>query len=1010
MKKKSNESYFKYFSKTLLITKVLIVALMVSSIQANANRLNTEVLKPKNPRTIQDDFQLQQKTVKGVVKDESGESLVGVNVYLKTNSKGTVTDINGEFELEVESDEDVLIISFLGMETQEILVGSQTFLNVILKSAILAIDDVVIVAYGTRRKGAITGAVEVIDAKQMDQTLATSFDQALQGKATGVQVIQSNGMPGAKAEIKIRGTGSIAATQEPLFVIDGIPTDASGFSELNANDIESMSILKDASAASLYGSRAANGVVLITTKTGKSGKTNFTFRTTTGLSTRTSEKFTMMNAKEFLEYEALIERYEGYDPNNPDDINRLLANDHSWMDDIFRTGKTSSYELAASGGDENTTFYTSLSYFMQEGIITGTDLDRYSGRLNLNHKVNEKLNFGTNLTIGKSHINTASTQTNGTNPMISGYMNRPYHSVKADDGSWGETHWSGNWNYFEMNENITQYDDNYKFLGKVFLEFEPIEGLKLKESYGIDYSELEQYFYRQPDQRDVLENGATSYMTNSAAKRFTTVSTTTLNYNKLIASDHTLNVLLGFEVNESNYKRFSAKGITFPSDLLTTLDAAAEPDAVGGASTAWSLVSYFASVHYDYRSKYILDLSLRRDGSSRFGENNRYGNFYSVGLGWNLHTENFIKNLNFIDILRLRGSFGTSGNFDIKDFDHLDLYGFNSYNGRNISYPSQLSNEDLTWEKNQILSVGIDFSLLNNRLSGAFDYYNRTTKDLLHYVNLSYTSGFGTQVANVGSIKNTGYELALEGKIVDGRDFKYSLGFSISANKNEVLELYGGEDIVGALDILREGAPMNSYYLVRYAGVNPSNGEALFYDKDGKVTSTYSGDDRVLLDQTMDPDYFGALSNKISYKGFDLSADFYYSVGNYAYNGLLIVINSDGVEGGNQSANALYDSWKQPGDIVEIPKQDRNIPRADRSTRELEDASFLRLKDVTLAYTIPEKYTNKARLGSVRLYAKGMNLWTYTEFSGLDPEMKYGFWKFDYPPARTFTFGIDIKF
>lgn len=1009
MKKKSNESCFDYFSKILLITKLLILLLLISSIHANANRLNSSVLNSDNKIELNEDSQPQQREVKGIVKDENDEPLVGVNVYIKESFKGAVTDINGEFTIQVESDEDILIFSSIGMETQEIMVGTQTFISVILKQAVLAIDDVVVVAYGTRRKGAITGAVEVVDAEQMDQTPVTSFDQALQGKATGVQVIQNNGMPGSKAEIKIRGTGSIAATQEPLFVIDGIPTDASGFSELNPNDIESMSILKDASAASLYGSRAANGVVLITTKTGRTGETDFTFRATSGLSVRTSEKFTMMNAQELIDYEVLIGRRQAYDPNDPD-IQELLANDHSWMDDIFRTGKNNSYELAASGGNKKTNFYTSLSYFKQEGIITGTDLGRYSGRLNLKHKVNDKLNFGSNITLGNSHINTASTATNGTNPMISGYMNRPYHAIKNEDGSWGETHWSGNWNYFEMAENITQYDDNYKMLGKVFIEFEPIEGLKLKESYGLDFSEYERYYFLQPDARDVTENGRSSYMTNYASRYVTTVSTTTLNYNKLIANDHNVNVLLGFEVNESNFKDFSAEGITFPTDLTTTLDAAAEPDAVSGTSTAWSLVSYFANLHYDFRSKYILDLSVRRDGSSRFGSNNRYGNFYSVGLGWNLHSESFIRNLSFVNILRLRGSYGTSGNFDIADFEHLDLYSFDSYNGRNISYPSQLSNEDLTWEKNEIMSVGIDFGLFDGRLNGTLDYYNRITKDLLHYVNLSYTSGFGSQVANVGSIKNEGYEIALEGKILDWNGLQYNLGVSVSANRNEVLELYGGEDIVGALDILREGAPMNSYYLVRYAGVNRSNGEPLFYTEDGRITSTYSGNDRVLLDQTLDPDYFGTLSNKISYKGFDLSADFYYSIGNYAYNGLLILINSDGIEGGNQSSNALYDSWKQPGDYTEIPKQDQNIPRADRSTRELEDASFLRLKDVTLAYTIPERITQKVRLGSIRLYAKGMNLWTYTKFSGLDPEMKYGFWRFDYPPARTFTFGMDIKF
>ena len=1021
MKKKLNRTS-SFPSRILPGINVLLILALVSILPLSVNGKSTfagsklEMLEGSSKNVIiPTGYQqaiLQAKEVKGIVKDASGLPMPGVNVFIKgSQQRGTITNENGEFSLQGVSEDEVLVISFIGMKSQEINVGNQTNIEVVLLPDNFEIEEMVVVAYGSKRKGAITGSVDVVDAEEFDQTPAASFDQALQGKAAGVHVAQTSGLPGAKAEIKIRGVGSIGNTSsEPLFVIDGIPTDAADFSELNPNDIESMSILKDASASSLYGSRAANGVILITTKRGKRGGAEFKFRTMTGFSNRTSDKFRMMNSQEFVDYEIMIGRYTESDP----DAAKFRSVDYSWADNIFRTGKNSSYELSAAGGNEKTRFYTSLSYFKQDGIIKNSDIKRYNMRINLDHEVNDMINFGTNLTFGKSHRNTVTTSINGANPMIAAYMNRPYHPAYNPDGSYGDTHWSGFWNIFEMFENITQYADDYKAMGNVFIEISPMEGLTIRESLGLDLSQRETFYYRQPDARDVVRNGLPSIMTNTMYRNISTISTTTANYTKLFNEVHEVKGLLGFEVQESKYEGFKATGKTFPSDLVTTLHGAAEPSEVAGPNsdnTGWGLLSYFANFSYNYESKYMLDLSARRDGSSRFGVNNRYGNFWSVGAGWNVHEESFIKSTSFINRLKIRGSVGTSGNFDIGDFTHLDLYGFSGYNQKNVSYPYQISNPDLTWEKNFIISTGIDYSILNDRVSGTIDYYNRKTKDLLWEVLLSYTSGFASRTENVGSIRNSGVEFSVNVDVIDKKDFDYSIGASISANRNEVLELYEGDDIPSDGDmILSEGHPVNSFYLTKYAGVNPANGEALFYDKNGNVSSSNSGDLKQILEETADPDFFGNINNKISYKGFELSADIYYSVGNYVMNGILEVVNGDGGEGGNQMANALYDSWKKPGDITEIPKQSKDIPREPRSTRELENASFLRLKDITLSYNLPKSLVERAHLKGVRVYARGINLWTYTKFSGFDPESQYGPWVFSYPPARTMNFGVDITF
>ncbi|RPH33959.1 MAG: TonB-dependent receptor [Bacteroidales bacterium] len=978
----------------------------ISPILASAHSLEVSINKEEYRSANIDGDMVQTREIKGKVVDDKGEAIPGVSIVLKGKvNVGTSTDVNGEFTINVDSENDILIFSFIGMKTQEIPVGANNFLTVNLAPEVETLEEIVVVAYGTQKKGSLTGAITVLKSEELAKSPAMSLNQTLQGKVAGLQVVQSNGLVGEMPYIQIRGTGSLAASNSPLFVIDGMPTPAADFRSINPNDIESVSILKDASSASLYGSRASNGVILITTKRGKSGKTAFNVSITEGFSTLTNTKFRMMNSRELIDWEILVGKRQANDPNIAAD----LANDHSWIKDLTQTGRNRSYDISVSSGNETTKFYTSMAYLKQGGIVKSNDLNRFTIKSNVDHKINKYLNMGLSLTFGKTQRTPVNQALSGTNPLICMYMNRPYNPVRNPDGTWADTHW-GWQNPLEHLENLTLKYNDYKGMGSAFLEITPIKDLSVKEMVGLDMTETEYSEFLQPDSRNVQLGNAPSRLINSSERKQSYTSITTATYNKAI-NNHEVKVIAGFEVQSYRNKSMLAQGRNLPSDQTTVLNAAATPFATTGGAGGWGLVSYLTNFHYNYKVKYLIDATIRRDGCSRFGKDVRYGNFWSIGAGWNLHMEEFIKNISIINQLKLRASWGTSGNFEIGDFASLTTIAYSKYMDKNTSYLYQIGNSELTWEKNNIKALGLDYAILNNRIKGKLDLYNRVTKDLLQWEPMNSSSGFYSILRNVGSIQNKGIEFTVDAEIIKSDGFGYSFGFSISHNNSKVLKLSDGKDVqTDGTTLLREGEKPYAFFLVKYAGVNPSNGEPLFYTKDGKVTNVYSSNDLVMTNKSNDPVYFGTVSNELTYKNISLSASLYYSLGNYVYNGILEVIQGDGQEQGNQAVEALTHSWHKPGDIVEIPKQDLNIPRAPGTTRELENASFIRLTDVTLSYSIPEKWFGKQHKKSVKVYAKGMNLWTYTKFSGIDPELYYGPWNFRIPPSRIINFGIDISF
>ncbi|MFO7940910.1 MAG: TonB-dependent receptor [Bacteroidales bacterium] len=960
--------------------------------------------------------QAQQKITGTVTGAEDGLPIPGVSIYVKGNqSLGTATNIDGQYTLTVPEDAQVLVFSSVGMQDMEVAIDGRSVIDVTMQASTMEMDEVVVVAYGSKRKGSITGTVEVLDAKVLENTPVASFDQMLQGRAPGVQVTATNGRPGGSANIKIRGVGSISAGSSPLFVIDGVPVESGNFAALNPDDIESMSILKDASAASLYGSRASNGVVLVTTKKGRKGDASINYSYQFGMSDMMMTGIDMMDAREKLEYENQL----GYKNRTQTEIDSLVNNyGHDWFETLTRTGYKHNHQLSVRGGTDRTNYYLSLNKLNEEGIVGASYFDRIGMRTNIDYKLKDNVTIGTNLSVGQYERGVIRDRRNVQNPFNAMFGYNPYEPERNPDGTYNSTHQG--FSISEALENNPESIQQIKAVGSLFLEWDITEDLTFKTQGGIDFKEMLGEYYVQPG--SILAGFVGDAKRDDWTRDYTTVFTNTLNYSKTFSEVHNFDGLVGIEYNENynKYMRINSKG--YPSAKVSTAANAAEINDGSTTRSDWSLASYFANASYNYDQTYFVDLSFRRDGSSRFGADNRYGNFWALGASWNLHRESFLKSVTVIDRLKVYGSVGTSGNFNIGNYASLGLYGFDAYNGASASRPIQIANEELTWESALSYSGGFDITMFNGRLNGSFNLYKKKTTDMLLAVPLSYTSGFSSRLENIGEMENQGIEISIDGDIVKTNDFNLNLGFSASHNKNKVTELYGGEDIVGYNTVIREGEPINSFYMVRYAGVNPANGDALYYDKDGNVTATWNGDDAVILDESPNPDWYGNFSLNASYRNFGLSSNIYYNVGNSIVNGIRFFTDSDGANVADNQSTRMFDAWKEPGDITSVPKQVAGSTN-HYSTRYLEDGSFIRLRDVTLYYTVPKELTQKISVQNARFYIKGQNLWTYApNFNGFDPEVgnpsgessetaAFGsFYDFSFPTVRTFTVGIEVGF
>lgn len=999
------------------------------------------------------------KKITGKVTDEKNEPIIGANVVVKGSTTGTITDMDGNFTLEV-PDQATLLVSYIGYTPKEVAVKNQNNLSIMMIEDSKTIDEVVVIGYGSVKKSNLTGAVSSVKTTEIQQTPMTSIDQGLVGRASGVQVTQTSGMPGAVASIRVRGSSSLQGGNEPLYVIDGFPvysgtgfgstggnTQISGLSTVNPSDIESIEILKDASATAIYGARAANGVVLITTKSGKKGRDIITFESSFGVQ-NVAKTIDVMNAQE---YAALVnEAYtnDGLDaPYNTTQLGEIakLGNGTNWQDEIFRPAMIQSYQLTFSGGDNKTTYAISGGYFDQKGVIINSDFKRYSLRLNLDRQIFNTLKVGTHMSGTHTISRTSATDVGGRDGVVNGALKmNPIQSVYANEET-GEYTPTNDPGLLIPNPVATAKEEIYnnattRVLGDVYAEWEFLKDLKLKVSLGMDIMYLKQNKYTPSNIYQSLGIASAKVGVN---RSINWLNENILTWNKTFKDIHSLNILGGFTIQRNNVESVTGASSNFVNDVMkyNNLGAGSIYDKPESSATQWSLMSYLARINYSLYDRYLFSVNGRVDGSSCFGGNNKYGFFPSGSVAWRISEEGFMEPVKaVINNLKLRTSYGFTGNTEIGVYESLATLESNSWTIGNqlVSgfYPNRIPNPDLKWEKTGQFDIGFDLGLFNNRLRLTADYYYKKTTDLLYNVAIPSASGYDSMLKNIGSVQNKGYELSIESDNLSGA-FSWTTAFNISFNRNKVLEL-GGEtykdvgtydDHLKTSDIRRliVGQPIGVFYGYRFDGIFQNEAECAQQTSspspigvglrrykdlngDGKIDAT---NDREILGDA-NPKFFGGMTNTFAYRGFELNVFLQYSYGNKIFNYNAMELESP--TGGQNVYQDLVNRWTptNPSNEYQKATTNRNNIVSDRF---IEDGSFLKLKTVSLSYSFPK--LNWKHIGGLRLYVTGQNLLTWTKYRGYDPEVSYrgastleaGEDFGGYPQARTFMFGIklDIK-
>jgi TonB-linked SusC/RagA family outer membrane protein len=978
----------------------------------------------------------QEQQVTGrVISSEDKEPLPGVTVVVEGTSLGTVTDAQGTYKIAPTAGSGKLSFSFIGKKTLVEKINGRTTVNVALENAAIDMNEVVVVGFGQQIKSDITGSISKVNVGDLQKGADLTFESSLQGKTPGVFIQKSTGKLGEGVKIRVRGTSSLSASNQPLYVVDGMiitsqdqgstgnhPTNP--IADLNFDDIESIQILKDASSAAIYGSRGSNGVVIITTKNGKKNQKS---EISVGYSRNFSQPTRItdfLNTSEYVELigEALENAGEA-DPGQGgstilswggiDSLNG--APDVNWNDHIFKKAVSSNLNVTVTGGNEKNQYYAGFTYEDQQGILIANDYKRYSGRVNFNQTVNDRLDIGIKFNFVKSFLDRASNDNAYATPMqlcAQAPIFEPYI-----DGEPSE-------NMFYYNGLISyKYDKNLTSVSRTFANAYAnlilTKGLLFRSVFGIDNLDQREDQYRSRKTDDGSPSGE-GYLRN--VNVFNWSWDNYFSYEKTIGETHKLELIAGNSLQKTDRFVSRTGGKTFPSDEFQTISAAAESNDYYSAATGFSYLSWFARGNYKYANKYLAGLSYRIDGSSKFGKETRYGNFYSGALGWVISEEGFLKGSPLVSFLKLRASMGMTGNSEIGDYDAMGLYEGRSYAGKPAIYPLQLENKNLSWETTTQTDIGLDFGFFNNRLNGEIDYYYKKTTDLLLSRLLPYSSGFASITENVGKLENKGVEFTLNSTNISGK-FTWQTSFNIATNQNKILEIVN--PMTFGRNRVEEGQPIGVFYMKKYAGVNPDNGDALYFLKEGsdETTNNYSqAADMVVGDPN--PDFYGGLENIFSYAGFDLKIFFQFVYGNDLYNeaGRFMSANGDYVD--NQTKDQLK-RWQKPGDITDIPQARFSESNGTRtSSRWIYDGSFLRLKDVTLGYNVPKRLTKKINIERLRLYVSGLNILTWTNFPLYDPEVssadinmtttsqniQQGIWYYSTPQAKSFTFGINLTF
>lgn len=1053
----------------------------------------------------------QNKTISGKVTDNKGVPMEGTSVLIKGRNGGTVTNTEGNFTIVVPPAAKSIIVSSLNFATQEIPIGDKTSFEISMKPTSGNLDEVLVVAYGTAKKGAFTGSATRIDAKKIEQRPIINVLGALTGAAPGVTTDAGGGQPGSTPTVRIRGFGSINASNDPLYVVDGVPYDLN-ISNLNTEDIESLSVLKDAASTSLYGSRAGNGVILITTKKGKKGTNHLTAKVTQGITSRAIPEYSRVNPFEYypLMWEGLrnslaytgttplatasqtatntIKTRLGYNPFNVADNNivrtdgtinpdakLLYPDDLDWFDPLTRTGSRGDYSIGMSGGSDKTDYYVSLGYTNEKGFVIKSDYERYTGRLNINTQPLKWLRTGVNLAtiVTKSNQSITSDASDGTtggaentsyiNPFAFARSVGPIYPVHLHDAATGAYVLDSNGNkQYDIGtssatmtraaggnpgrhviEEILLNNNSFKrnsLSGRTFAEIS-FRNFKFTTNASVDISNYRASTY----ENKIVGDGAPA---GRASRTNTTTTSITLNqllsYNQSFGN-HSLDLLAGHENYDYTHEYLAALRQQQAFDGITELRNFTTTSSLDSYTDRDKIESYFGRVNYTYNNKFFLSGSLRTDGSSRFHKDVRWGKFWSVGAGWKLEQEPFLKNVSWINELKLRSSYGGTGNyFTINPDGTQDYYpyqGLYDLGYDNVANPgviqAHLVNNDLSWETNNQFDVGIDFSLLKNRVRGSFEFFNRQSDNLLFNVPLPLSSGtqsngFATITMNVGSMYNRGYELQLAGDIIKGKDFSWTIDVNATTFKNQITkmppsqpELIKGTTLSGGSvgnKKLAVGRSVYDYWLREYKGVDPATGAALYaansfnaantFTKDGDTVTTSAANAKYHYAGTAIPDVYGGLNSTFNYKNISLSVLFTYQLGGKIFDYNYAVLMSSGLTYGVALHKDILQRWQKPGDVTDVPRMDvaKTTDFNAQSDHWLTNASYLSLRTATLTYNLPKKYADMAHLQAARIYASGENLFISSARKGLNPTQSFsGVTSNGYIPARIVTLGLNVS-
>jgi len=989
--------------------------------------------------------------ISGKVTDDAGDPLPGVSVMVKGTQQGTATDATGEYKLTLSSLPASLVFSFVGYISKEMQVTSQSYLSVKLAADTKALEEVVVVGYGTVKKSDLTGSVSKIGEGNIKATPIVSLDRAMQGRAAGVQVVSNSARPGGSSTIRIRGSGSVNASNDPLYVVDGFPTD--NLNSINPNDIESIEILKDASATAIYGSRGSNGVVMVTTKHGKAGKTVVSYEGYYGVQS-VRRKIPLLNGQQFAEFvnEAQVNNggtpyFDGSNADRP--LPSAIGEGTNWQDAIIQNAPIQNHQLGISGGSEKSRYAISFGYYDQGGIIKNSDFKRYTLRSNIDTDISSRIKVGLTFQGAYTENNDAQTEPTGNlayTGVISAALNySPTFKQYNDNGTYyknqGQLNGLGADNPLSLLNEFTNKTSAIRLLANSFVDIKIMDGLNLRSSLGADVqtSRLNYYVTRNA----IVGASVLGSAAITSTQRLNWLNENTLNYTKTFNPKNSFSALVGYTIQEIKAENSVARANTFSDDFAEYNNLAAGSTLIAPSSTAseWALISYLARVNYGYDDRFLFTLTGRRDGSSRFGPNRKQGFFPSGALAWKLHNEKWFSNIPAITEAKLRTSYGLSGNQEIGNYQYLANISSAPYVIGGVlntgSATAGIANPDLRWEKNAQFDIGLDLALFRNRISISADYYYKKTSDLLFNVGVPTSSGFSTTLKNIGSVQNKGLELALNTINIDKGGLRWSSEFNITFNRNKILTLDGRQEFRTGSDatisntsqnpiLLRVGSELGNYFGLVMDGIfqNQSEvdnsaqktakpGDIRYIDRDGN--GAINDDDRDILGSA-NPDFFGGINNTVSYKGFEFNIFVQGSYGNEILNyGSFDQLNFTG--GNNQSARVL-DRWTPTNPSNTIPRANAAGGSRLLSTLHVEDGSYLRFKNISLGYNLPQNLRNKLHAQAAKVYVAAQNLFTLTKYTGYDPEVnRYGSSSLSqgidyggYPASKTILVGLNLTF